>query len=75
MPEDKGLEKKMADRNTLITDFHGYDGDKRTLLSNMIEPELGLHILNESKRNIQPELFYSPKRKNAPHSKRILYKK
>ena len=31
--------------------------DKRVILKNMIEPYLGLHILNESKRNIQPELF------------------
>jgi DNA (cytosine-5)-methyltransferase 1 len=31
--------------------------DKRTLLRNCVLPELGLHILNESKRNIQPELF------------------
>jgi len=29
----------------------------RTLLRNCVEPELGLHILNESKRDIQPELF------------------
>ena len=51
------LSKKMADRDTIITDFHGYNKDKRTLLSNMIEPELGLHILNESKRDIQGDLF------------------
>jgi len=29
----------------------------RQILNNCVEPELGLHILNESKRNIQPELF------------------
>ena len=31
--------------------------DKRKLLANCVYPPLGLHILNESKRNIQPELF------------------
>ncbi len=31
--------------------------DKRAVLRNCVEPELGLHILNESKRDIQPELF------------------
>jgi len=40
------LEKKMKDRNTIITNWYGYKKDKRTLLSNMIEPELGLHIIN-----------------------------
>ena len=36
----------------------GFSGIKdKTLLRNCVEPELGLHILNESKRNIQPELF------------------
>jgi DNA (cytosine-5)-methyltransferase 1 len=39
------LKKKMNDRDTHITDWHGYDGDKRTLLNNMIEPELGKRIL------------------------------
>lgn len=29
----------------------------RLLLRNCVEPEIGLHILNESKRDIQPELF------------------
>ena len=31
--------------------------DKRTLLRNCVRPELGLHILNESKINRYPELF------------------
>lgn len=30
---------------------------KQQVLRNCVEPELGLHILNESQRNIQPELF------------------
>jgi len=31
--------------------------NKRTILRNLIRPELGLHILNESQRDIYPELF------------------
>jgi len=31
--------------------------DKRKLLRNCVEPELGLHILNESQKDICPELF------------------
>jgi len=31
--------------------------NKRQILRNCVMPELGLHILNESKRDIQPELF------------------
>ena len=29
-----------------IKDFHGYKGDKRTLINNCVDNELGLHILN-----------------------------
>lgn len=45
---DKGmtLEVKMQERNIFVKDFHGYAADKRTLLNNCIEPELGLYILN-----------------------------
>ena len=45
--------------------YHGFDltpykiPDKRRLLANCVKCELGLHILNESKKNIQPELFNS----------------
>jgi DNA (cytosine-5)-methyltransferase 1 len=44
---DKGmtLAVKMRERDIMIKDFHGYGGDKRTLLNNAIEAELGLHIL------------------------------
>jgi DNA (cytosine-5)-methyltransferase 1 len=35
-----------------------YNGiDKRKALRNCVNPHLGLHILNESKRDIQPDLF------------------
>lgn len=43
--------------------YHEFDlapykiSDKRRLLANCVKSELGLHILNESKRDIQPELF------------------
>lgn len=39
-------------------DLSKYDGvDKRLLLRNCVEPELGLHILKESQRDIQGDLF------------------
>lgn len=45
---DKGftLNVKMNQRGLIIKDFHNYKGDKRTLLNNCIESELGLHIFN-----------------------------
>lgn len=51
---DKGetLEKKMVERGMKVLDFHGYKGDKRILLNNCIEPELGLSILNCAKKVI-----------------------
>ena len=30
---------------------------RQKVINNCVEPEIGLHILNESKRNIQPDLF------------------
>lgn len=47
---DKGqsLIVKMQQQGFDIKDFHGYSKDKRTLLNNCVEPELGLHILSES---------------------------
>ncbi len=49
---DKGytLAKKMEDKNMFIKDFYDYKGDKRTLLNNAIEGELGLAILNAYKQ-------------------------
>ena len=45
---DKGmtLAIKMKQQGFEIKDFYNYKGDKRTLLNNCVEPELGLHILN-----------------------------
>jgi DNA (cytosine-5)-methyltransferase 1 len=60
---DKGctLAVKMEKKGIVIKEFYGYDRDKRTLLNNAIEPELGLHILNESKREVYGDLFNTTK--------------
>ncbi len=46
---DKGqtLAVKMEQQGIFIKDFYNYKGDKRTLLNNCVEPELGEHILNK----------------------------
>lgn len=48
---DKGqtLAVKMNQQGFQIKDFYGYKKDKRTLLNNCIEPELGKHILEQLK--------------------------
>jgi len=53
---DKGmtLAIKMEERNMIVKDFHNYKGDKRTLLNNCIEPDLGLHILQCASTTPQP---------------------
>ena len=41
-----------------ITEYKEYNRTfKMQILRNCVRPELGLHILNESKRDIQPDLF------------------
>lgn len=47
---DKGhtLAFKMEQQGIYIKDFYGYKKDKRTLLNNCVEPELGIHILDSS---------------------------
>jgi len=45
------------ENNKILAEIKGFGINDKTLLRNCTEPELGLHILNESKRNIQPELF------------------
>jgi DNA (cytosine-5)-methyltransferase 1 len=49
---DKGmtLNVKMKERNMIVRNFYNYKGDKRTLLNNCIEPELGKHIMECSKQ-------------------------
>jgi len=57
---DKGmtLAVKMEQRDMYIKDFHNYKGDKRTLLNNCIEPELGKQILDSATKTIQETLFW-----------------
>lgn len=47
---DKGqtLQVKMEQQGIFIENFYDYKRDKRTLLNNCVEPELGLHILQAS---------------------------
>jgi len=45
-----------------LEQYHGFKipkkyKNKKLLLRNCVYPPLGLHILNESRRNVQPELF------------------
>ena len=49
---DKGhtLAFKLEQQGITITDWHLHKGDKRTLINNMVEPDLGLHIFNVSQR-------------------------
>jgi len=43
---DKGslLKVKMEDREMVVLDFKGYKGDKRTIINNCVEPNIGLLI-------------------------------
>lgn len=65
--ESRGMGKNDSTRVTL-TKRKGYAWedlkglDRELVLRNCVEPELGLHILNESKRDIFQELF-----RNQPH--------
>ena len=47
---DKGnnLIKKMDDRGIYVDNFHSYSGDKRQLLNNCVEPEIGLAIFKSA---------------------------
>ena len=42
------LQIKMENRGIFIEDFHGYKDDKRQLINNCVEPEIGLQILNNA---------------------------
>ena len=61
---DKGytLKKKMEDKGLIIENFYNYKGDKRTLLNNAIEGELGLAILESSQHEKQLNIFKENKR-------------
>lgn len=45
---DRGmtLKVKMKDRDIFVKNFHNYNGDKRTLLNNCVNPKVGLHVFN-----------------------------
>tara|TARA_R110002051_G_scaffold6229_3_gene30224 strand:+ start:88 stop:720 length:633 start_codon:yes stop_codon:yes gene_type:complete len=60
---DKGytLKKKMEDKGLIIENFYNYKGDKRTLLNNAIEGELGLAILESSQHEKQFNIFKEKK--------------
>ena len=47
---DKGstFKVKSVNMDMDIKDFHGYKKDKRTLINNCVEPEIGLEILKAS---------------------------
>ena len=49
---DKGctFKVKAAAWKINIKDFHGYKGDKRTLINNCVNNELGLHIFNQHEK-------------------------
>ena len=49
--------------NKKLSQIKGFNINNKTLLRNCVEPELGLHILNESKINRYPELFNNQKEK------------
>ena len=51
------LKKKMEDKGLIIENFYNYKGDKRTLLNNAIEGELGLAILESSQQEKQLNIF------------------
>ncbi len=50
-----GIEDLMRVKGFDLTDYKGVD--KRRILRNCVNPYLGLHILNESKRDMQGDLF------------------
>lgn len=60
--QSRGMGKNDTTRETLTKrkgfDWESLEGlDRELVLRNCVEPELGLHILQESQRDIQPELF------------------
>ena len=43
------LQKKMQLKGYDIKEWHNYKGDKRTLINNCVEKQIGLEILNAAK--------------------------
>lgn len=56
----ENLDSKMEARGIIVKDFFGYKGDKRKLLNNAIEPELGLQIFNSAfnKKEVSQDLLF-----------------
>jgi len=56
---DKGqtLKVKMEQQGIFIENFYNYKRDKRTLLNNCVEPELGLHIFNAAQTKTKQEVL------------------
>lgn len=56
--KDRGetADKKAMERGIVINDWHGFKGDKRTIFNNMIEPDLGKHILDNAICPVNPQL-------------------
>ena len=50
------LSKKLILKGYEITDWHNYKGDKRTLLNNCVESELGLYILQQAQQDVAPKV-------------------
>lgn len=44
---------RMKEHCMFIKNYYGYKGDKRTLLLNCVEPELGLHIFKMAFKEVQ----------------------
>jgi len=55
---DKGslLNIKMEDREMIVKNFHNYKGDKRTIINNCVEPNVGLLILSYAFKEPQQTL-------------------
>jgi DNA (cytosine-5)-methyltransferase 1 len=54
---DYKSKKRDKDDIESLKRFTGFDIEDKLLLRNCVEPELGLHILNESKKDVYQELF------------------
>lgn len=54
---DAKNEKLQERKGFNLSNYNGLGVDKKLILRNCVEPELGLHILQESQRDIQPDLF------------------
>lgn len=72
---DKGstLKVKMKMLGIKVDNFHGYSGDKRTLINNCIEPELGKHILDCAMGKIKQKPLF--KKNNYDYPKTRIYKR